>query len=152
MIYQCAERNYAGFIYDWEGDPTKDNSPILSRIAYGSIEYFKKQGKPTPNFAYINFVDMSRTVRVNVLSPKYMAKGNESLFIRNIIMTLMKNLEASWKEKTDFWANNAINYVYSIAYKCFKDKDKGICTLPHVIAFALSDSELVLNGFRKMLK
>ena len=25
-------------------------------------------------------------------------------------MTLMKNLEASWKEKTDFWANNAINY------------------------------------------
>lgn len=48
MIYQCAERNYAGFIYDWEGDPTKDNSPILSRIAYGSIEYFKKQGKPTP--------------------------------------------------------------------------------------------------------
>ena len=145
MIYQCAERNYAGFIYDWEGDPTKDNSPILSRIAYGSIEYFKKQGKPTPNFAYINFVDMSRTVRVNVLSPKYMAKGNESLFIRNIIMTLMKNLEASWKEKTDFWANNAINYVYSIAYKCFKDKDKGICTLPHVIAFALSDSELVFE-------
>ena len=45
---------------------------------------------------------MSRTVRVNVLSPKYMSKGNESLFIRNIIVTLMKNLEASWKEKTDF--------------------------------------------------
>ena len=52
---------------------------------------------------------MSRTVRVNVLSPQYMSKGNESLFIRKIIMTLMKNLEASWKEKTDFWANNAIN-------------------------------------------
>lgn len=45
MIYQCAERNYAGFIYDWEGDPTKDNSPILSRIAYGSIEYFRKPGQ-----------------------------------------------------------------------------------------------------------
>lgn len=102
MIYQCAERNYAGFIYDWEGDPTKDNSPILSRIAYGSIEYFRKQGREVPNFAYINFIDMSRTVRVNVLSPKYMSKGNESLFIRNIIMTLMKNLEASWKEKQTF--------------------------------------------------
>ena len=57
----------------------------------------------------------------------------------------MKNLEASWKEKTDFWANNAINYVYSIAYKCFKEKDLGICTLPHVIAFALSDSNLVFE-------
>ena len=21
IIYQCAERNYAGFVYDWEGDP-----------------------------------------------------------------------------------------------------------------------------------
>ena len=144
-ICQCAERNYAGFVYDWEGDPTKDKSPILSRIAYGSIEYFRAKGVETPRFAYINFVDMSRTVRVNVLSPKYMSKGNESLFIRNIIITLMKNLEASWKEKTDFWANNAINYVYSIAYKCFKERELGICTLPHVIALALSDSNLVFH-------
>ena len=145
IIYQCAERNYAGFVYDWEGDPTKDKSPILSRIAYGSIEHFRNKGMETPRFAYINFVDMSRTVRVNVLSPQYMSKGNESLFIRNIIMTLMKNLEASWKEKTDFWANNAINYVYSIAYKCFKERKLGICTLPHVIALALSDSNLVFH-------
>lgn len=145
IIYQCAERNYAGFIYDWEGDPTKENSPILSRIAYGSIEYFKSKNIPTPAFAFINFVDMSRTVRVNVLSEKYVPKGSESLFIRNIATTLMKNLESSWKEKTDFWANNAINYVYSIAYKCYKEREKGIGTLAHVIAFALSDSDLVFR-------
>lgn len=145
IIYQCAERNYAGFVYDWEGDPTKKGSPILSRIAYGSIEHFKAKKQPTPNFAFINFVDMSRTVRVNVLSEKYVPKGSESLFIRNIATTLMKNLEASWKEKTDFWANNAINYVYSIAYKCYKERNKGIGTLPHVIAFALSDSDLVFK-------
>ena len=145
IIYQCAERNYAGFIYDWEGDPTKENSPILSRIAYGSIEYFKSKNVPTPAFAFINFVDMSRTVRVNVLSEKYVPKGSESLFIRNIATTLMKNLESSWKEKTDFWANNAINYVYSIAYKCYKEREKGIGTLAHVIAFALSDSDLVFR-------
>lgn len=88
---------------------------------------------------------MSRTVRVNVLSEKYVPKGSESLFIRNIATTLMKNLESSWKEKTDFWANNAINYVYSIAYKCYKERAKGIGTLPHVIAFALSDSDLVFK-------
>ena len=145
MIFQCAMRNYAGFIYDWEGDPTKENSPILSRVAYGSIEYFKDKNIPTPNFAFINFVDMSRTVRVNVLSEKYVPKGSESLFIRNIATTLMKNLESSWKEKTDFWANNAINYVYSIAYKCYKERATGIGTLPHVIALALSDSDLVFR-------
>ena len=68
---------------------------------------------------------MSRTVRVNVLSEKYVPKGSESLFIRNIATTLMKNLESSWKEKTDFWANNAINYVYSIAYKMLQRTGKG---------------------------
>ena len=31
-------------------------------IAYGSIEYFKRKNVPTPAFAFINFVDMSRTV------------------------------------------------------------------------------------------
>ena len=76
-----------------------------------------------------------------------MSKGNESLFIRNIIMTLMKNLEASWKVKTDFWAINAINYVYSIAYKCFKERKLGICTLPHVIALApVSYTHLLPHG------
>lgn len=145
FIFQCAKRNYAGFIYDWEGDPKKTNSPILSRVAYGSIEHFKKKKRPVPEFAFINFVDMSRTVRVNVLSGKYIPKDNEALFIRNISTTLMKNLESSWKEKTDFWANNAINYVYSIAYKCYKDRKEGIGTLAHVIAFALSDSDLVFR-------
>lgn len=145
IIYQCAERNYAGLIYDWEGDPTKKGSPILSQIAYGSIQYFKRKGRQTPNFAYINFVDMSRTVRVNVFSERYVPVGSESLYIRNIAVTLMKNLESSWKEKTDFWANNAINYVYSIAYKCYKDRAKGINTLPHVITFALSNSDSVFS-------
>jgi hypothetical protein len=144
MIYQCAERNYAGFIYDWEGDPTKKGSPILSRVAYGSIEHFRKKGCNL-NFGFINFTDMSRTVRVNVFSEKYVPRGSESLFIRNIAITLMKNLEPHWKEKTDFWANNAINYVYSVAYKCYKERTLGINTLPHVIAFCLSDSNLVFE-------
>ncbi|MDR1368800.1 MAG: type IV secretion system DNA-binding domain-containing protein [Dysgonamonadaceae bacterium] len=145
MIYQCAERNYSGLIYDWEGDPMKKNSPILSQVAYGSIEHFRKKGKTTPAFAFINFTDMKRTVRVNVFSEKYVPRGNESLFIRNIVITLMKNLEPSWKERTDFWANNAINYVYSVAYKCYKQRNSGINTLAHVIAFCLSDSDLVFK-------
>lgn len=145
IIEQCAKRNYAGFIYDWEGDPLKKGSPILSKIAYGSIEYYKKHGCCRLNFGFINFTDMTRTVRVNVLSQKYVTKGNESLFIRNIATTLLKNLETSWKEKTDFWANNAINFVYSVAYKCFKERDKKINTLPHVIAICLHDSDAVFK-------
>jgi len=146
IISQSAQRGYAGAIYDWEGDPTQEGSPLLSQVAYGSILKAKKQN---PNlkleFAFINFTDMMRTVRVNVLSEKYFNEYNGALFIRNLVTTLMKNLEPAWKEKTDFWANNAINYVYSVAYLCYKQREKGINTLPHVISICLSDSDLVFE-------
>lgn len=146
IIRQAAERGYAGWIYDWEGDPTKEQSPILGKVVYGSILKAKtKHPGLNLEFAFINFTDMSRTVRVNVLSERYFNPNNASLFIRNIVITLMKNLEPAWKEKTDFWANNAINYVYSVAYKCFKERDSGINTLPHVISICLSDCEAVFR-------
>lgn len=144
IIEQCTKRNYAGLIYDWEGDPHKHESPILSKVAYGCIQEYRNKGCIL-NFAFINFTDMLRTKRVNVFSEKYVPEGSEALFIRNIATTLMKNLEPSWKEKTDFWANNAINYVYSVAYKCYKERDKGINTLPHVITFCLKDSDSVFR-------
>lgn len=146
IISQSSQRGYAGVIYDWEGDPSQETNPILAKVAYGSIIKAKKEN---PNlkleFAFINFTDMMRTVRVNVLSEKYFNENNASLFIRNLATTLMKNLEPAWKEKTDFWANNAINYVYSVAYLCYKQRDKGINTLPHVISICLSDCEQVFQ-------
>lgn len=150
IIAQAAIRGYAGWIYDWEGDPTQKGSPILTKIAYGSI-LKAKELNPELNleFAFINFTDMLKTVRVNVLSSRYYSPNNASLFIRTIATTLMKNLEPAWKEKTDFWANNAINYVYSVAYKCFKDRDKGINTLPHVISICLSDCGAVFNWIKE---
>jgi hypothetical protein len=146
IIWQAASRGYAGFIYDWEGDPTQVGSPILSQVCYAALTE-AKNNNPDLNlrFAFINFTDMMRTVRVNVLSEKYFSEATASLFIRNMVTTLMKNLEPAWKEKTDFWANNAINYVYSVAYLCFKQREKGINTLPHVISICLSDSEAVFR-------
>lgn len=150
IIIQSATRGYAGWIYDYEGDPTQENSPILSRIAYTALLNAKKNNpKLKLEYAFINFTDMMKTVRVNVLSDKYYNPNNASLFIRNIAITLMKNLEPSWKEKTDFWANNAINYVYSVAYKCYKDRDKGINTLPHVISICLSECDAVFRWIKE---
>ena len=154
MISQCAERNYAGFIYDWEGDPNAKGSPILSKIAYGAIKEYKKRGTCTLNFAFINFTDMLRTSRVNVFSEKYIPEQTAQMFIENVATTLMKNLEPSWKEKLDFWGNSAIAFVSSVAYKCYKDRNKytvkdkdgrerqvHINTLPHVIAFCMNNYE-----------
>lgn len=154
MISQCAARNYAGFIYDWEGDPTAKGSPILSKIAYGAIKHYKEKGECNLNFAFINFTDMLRTSRVNVFSEKYIPQTTAQMFIENVSTTLMKNLSPDWKEKMDFWGQSAVAFVSSVAYKCYKERNNytyteadgttrpiRINTLPHVIAFCMSNYE-----------
>lgn len=147
LIQQSALRQYAGVIYDYEGDPTKHGCPILSTIAYSSIVAAAKQ---TDNynlrFGFINFTDMSRTVRVNILAKRYFHEDSAQLFIDNVATCLMKNLEPSWKEKTDFWAGNAINYVSSVMYILYKNySEQGYNTLPHAISVCLSDSDTVFK-------
>jgi len=147
IIQQSAFKKYAGVIYDYEGDPTKEGLPILSNIAYSSIMAAKKSD-PEHNlkFGFINFTDMTKTLRINILSRNYFNEDNAQLFIDNIATCLMKNLEPAWKEKTDFWAGNAINYVSSIMYMLYKNySHKGFNTLPHAIAVCLYDSNTVFR-------
>ena len=37
MIKQAALRGFPGLIYDYEGDPTAENNPILARVAYTAM-------------------------------------------------------------------------------------------------------------------
>lgn len=150
FLNQAAQRQYSGFVYDYEGDPTKKGNPLLTQIVFNAITQAKGQcAKPTDyklRFAFINFTDMTRTVRVNVLSEKYFSEYNAQMYIDNLATTLMKNLEPSWKEKTDFWAGNAINYVSSVMYLLYKNHRKeGYNTIPHAISVCLCDSDTVFN-------
>ena len=150
ILFQSALRQYAGFVYDYEGDPTKKGNPLLSQVVYSAITH-AKQNHPVPGeyklrFAFINFTDMTRTVRVNVLSEKYFSEYNAQMYIDNLATTLMKNLEPSWKEKTDFWAGNAINFVSSVMYLLYKNhRTQGYNTIPHAISVCLCDSDTVFN-------
>jgi hypothetical protein len=147
ILDQAAKRQYAGVVYDYEGDPTKKGCPILSNIVYSSIFKYAQESKNyNLKFAFLNFTDMTKTVRVNILSKKYFTEDNAQLFIDNIATCLMKNLEPSWKEKTDFWAGNAINFVSSVMYILYKNySDEGFNTLPHAISVCLSDSDTVFH-------
>lgn len=147
MLHQAAKREYAGVVYDYEGDPSKPGSPILTGIVFDSMMHFASLNKEYfLKFAFINFTDMTKTVRVNILSKRYYTEENAQLFIDNVATCLMKNLEPAWKEKTDFWANNAINYVSSVMYILYKNYSHlGYNTLPHAISICLSDSDTVFR-------
>ncbi|HPV56867.1 MAG TPA: conjugal transfer protein TraG, partial [Tenuifilaceae bacterium] len=151
FIKQAMEREYAGVIYDYEGDPFSKGSPILSNIAYSALIKAKLDNPENKlRFAFINFTDMSRTNRVNVLSTRYYSPSNAKLFINTLANTLMKNLEPSWKEKSDFWSANAINFVSSVMYLLYKNHSKeGYNTLPHAISICLSPIDDIFNWLSK---
>lgn len=145
LIVQFIQKGYAGFLYDFEGNPTEKGSPILGSVAYTALQQLENvspiKGKVPVQFAYINFNDMSKTHRVNPIHPKYITGYN---FINELADMLMKNLNPEWRTKADFWAENAISFLSAIIYFQFKNHpDK--CTLPHVVAIALSDWKLTLD-------
>ena len=178
MIKQAALRGDAGLIYDYEGDPTAENNPILTRVAYTAMleaqekrrrridkinrrnSRFRRIWKtlfPEPiltKFAFINFTDMSRTVRINIFSEKYFALNGETdvaiadLYFGNMAATLLKNLNTSFKEKQDFWYDTALIMTKAVFLRLHKDPEyqkKGFNTLPHAISVFLSDYNLVFR-------
>ena len=153
MIKQAALRGDAGLIYDYEGDPTAENNPILTRVAYTAMLEAQNSGYDT-KFAFINFTDMSRTVRINIFSERYFALNGESdvaiadLYFGNMAATLLKNLNTSFKEKQDFWYDTALIMTKAVFLRLHKDpicRQNGFNTLPHAISVFLSDYNLVFR-------
>ena len=140
-LNQMCRKGYAGFLYDFEGD-YNEGGAILSRNVFTSLanQVFSKN-EPPVKFAFLNFTDLSRTVRTNPISPKYVKTDLEILEIANVIM---KNLEKEWIQKTDFWANNAINYMQGSLLMLSRNYPQ-FCTVPHLIELMLSSHDSVLN-------
>lgn len=139
ILYQAVMKGYAGFVYDFKGNP-----PTLSKAVYSTLMHKNRQGKnkdPEVKFAFINFTDMGRTVRVNPFSPKYLVSD---LHVTEAATTLMLNLNKSWIAKRDFWADNAIS-ILDASIKYMKKHHPEYCTLPHVVSLILNNYEGLLN-------
>ena len=145
FIYQGIMKGYAGVVYDFEGDPNEKGAPILTKSVYTTLlEQSKrgKNGKDKPaKFGFINFTDLTRTVRCNPLSSKYI---EGKIHLMELMILFMKNLEKAWVQKTDFWANNAISYVQAIAWMLHKNYPE-YNTLAHLISVSLTDHRAVIE-------
>jgi len=143
IIYQAGMKGMAGLIYDLNGNPSKPNQPILTKTAYLSVlrgkEKAQKEGwEYKTRFAFLNYSNPEKTVRVNTLSPRYI---KNKLHIINNATSILKNLEPSWREKMDFWGQNAIALLTATIHMLHKNYPQ-YCTLPHAISFLLSDYNL----------
>jgi Type IV secretory pathway, VirD4 components len=145
VIDQSARKQYSMVIYDFKGDPRQKGLPDLCNTAYCSVRKYKKlYGDDYKlKFAFINFVDLSRTVRVNLLSDRYIESFMD---IKDLGINMFKNLSKFAKEKMDFWAEYGASYIYGVMYMHWKNnKELGFNTIPHVISTCLSDINLVFE-------
>jgi hypothetical protein len=148
IITQCAERQYPLCLYDFKGDASRQGQPELSNIAFTAwADAKRKYGDDYKiNFGLINFTDLSKSVRVNILNSDYI---ESELDISNIATTLMKSLGGK-DAKQDFWQKYGTQLVEGCMLYLYRNcKTLGFNTLPHAIALLNSDYNALFNMFSK---
>lgn len=145
VIQQSALKGYPGLVYDFEGDPRETGSPMLNRIAYASVlKANKRRGSAVGHrlsYAFINFTDVSKTVRVNPLAPRYV---ESKLDVQELVQNLMANLSVNKDKGGDFWEKYGTAYIFGIAWMLVKNHP-GFASIPHMVTVALNDIDVVLG-------
>lgn len=136
-IHQAVEKDFAGVIYDFKGNP-----PTLALTAYNALVK-KNSGNKKGNvkFAMLNFSLLKQSIRCNPIAPRYLPSD---LFAAEAADIIMKNLQKEWIKKTDFWADNAISLLKASIWM-LRVHYPQYCTLPHAISLVLNDYKRVLD-------
>lgn len=143
IIASAAEQGYAGIVYDYNGNPRLESNPILTRCALWGVKKRlneKIKTEADTRLAFLNFVDLTKTVRVNPL-PKYITTKLDMINISN---SILKNLEKIWKEKMDFWGQNAIQ-IFTATLHTLQKNHKEMYDIPHAVAIVLSRHDRFLK-------
>ncbi|WP_126248089.1 conjugal transfer protein MobC [Chitinophaga rhizosphaerae] len=126
-ITQMISKGYTMFVYDFKW-------PDLSIIAYNAFLKHQDKYPVPPRFCFVNFDDLSRTHRCNVIPPEHMddiADAAESS------RTLLMALNREWTARSgEFFVESPINFVTALIWFLRNYKGGKYCTLPHVIEFA----------------
>jgi hypothetical protein len=127
VITQHIKKGFSFFIYDFK-------FPDLSRIAYNHLLQNQSAYTVKPKMYFINFDDLSRTHRCNVLYPDSLLDITDAT---ESSRTIMLALNREWIKKAgDFFVESPINFTTAIFWYLKKYKQGKYCTLPHAIELA----------------
>ena len=132
IISQAVAQGYAGFLYDFKGNP-----PTLSSCMNGAVA----KSKVRTQFAHINLSSPVISHRCNPLSPNYFP---HKYYAHEYASVILKNLNKEWARKIDFWAENAIAYLAAILWYLRKHHPQ-LCSLPHATLLAMETPEKSLS-------
>jgi len=155
VITQHIEKGFTCFIYDFK-------FPDLTTIAYNTaLKNVHKYPVP-PKLYVINFDDLSRSHRFNVLSPNTMHDITDAT---ESSRSIMFGLNRQWAKKVgDFFVESPINFTTALFWYLKKYEGGRYCTLPHAIELSMieyeklfpvlsleSEVEVLLNPFQSAL-
>ena len=127
VITQHLEKGFTCFLYDFK-------YPDLTRIAYNTALKNRHRYPVPPKLYILNFDDLTRSHRCNLLSPETMLDITDAT---ESSRTIMLALNKSWIQKAgDFFVESPINFITAIFWYLKKYKGGIYCTLPHAIELA----------------
>ena len=126
-ITQLIEKGFALFVYDFK-------YPALTSLVYH--QFLLHQGKYPPStcFYNINFTDLSRSHRCNLIEPATMEYLTDAI---GASRTILLSMNKTWvKQQGQFFVESPVNFLAALIWYLRKFQDGKYCTLPHVIELA----------------
>lgn len=120
IIKESGQKEFSGIVYDFK-------FPELAM--YVSSAYQKSKIKPY----YFNFTDLSRSHKINPISPEQMPSET---YAREYAYTILANLNRAMINKPDFWSDNSVAYLTAVFWY-LRTKHPQYCTLPHAISIIM---------------
>jgi hypothetical protein len=124
LLAQCMENGHTLFVYDFKFD-------ALSRLTWNLFHYYKDRYPPETGFYCINFSDVSRSHRCNVLEPSTLRLVSDAI---GASRTIFLSLNRSWaQQEGKFFVESPINILAAVIWYLRNYKSGEFCTLPHAI-------------------
>src|SRR6185437_11248742 len=123
-IEQLAQKGKALFVYDFK-------YPVLTRFTYNSYMRNRKGYPGSTRFYSINFTDLPRSYRCNLIDPKNLEYSSDAMAVSR---TILLSMNKDWVSKQGhFFVESPIAYLAGLIWFLKVYKNGIYCTLPHAI-------------------
>lgn len=127
IIRQFIGKGFALFVYDFKYD-------ALTSLVYNQFLKHKDKYPSSARFYSVNFNDLSRSNRCNLLDPASMKYIADAI---GASRTILLSMNKTWVNKQgDFFVESPINFLAALIWWLRKYRDGMFCTLPHAIELA----------------
>jgi YWFCY protein/TraM recognition site of TraD and TraG len=127
LMRQLMEKGNALFVYDYK-------FPALTQLAYRWFQAYRHRYPGNTRFYCIQFGDLSRSHRCNLLAPETLEWVSDAL---GAARTIFLSMNPTWVDKQgEFFVESPINFLGMIIWYLRKHDNGKYCTLPHAIELA----------------